>query len=808
MAAAGSRQASLILRLVDEVSRPAAAISGALRGVNGAINQLTGVVTAPARVLRNAGRSFRRHSTEIAGASVPLAMGLGKAAESVYGFEKAGNRMEAFGLLTDEQRARLEDEAQFLNKFFPQTNKGIIEAAAELFRAGLSYEQALGALKGTLQLSLAGDIATERAADIATNIMYAMKLPMETYEQVQTSLQRVNDLLAYGASKSNTDIALMSDTFRYVAPLAATAGMKIEEVTALTMELAKAGIKGAEAGVALRSALVRMAKPTKPMLAAFSRLNIDMKDFVKYKERIEASSIVASLLPDGYDLSDLSGEIQAILDDKALGAAPQRMIAQLSDLIVGAIGDESVRDTVSSSIADAVLAGAQEVDLVKLLGVLRDKGATITDIAQIFDVRMGSRLAAILYNDLDAVIEDVTAKYEGTAAKMAKAMTKGIVGVVLELEAALENMAITLAESGVLETVSKAMEAATDFLTELSKSNPKLLEFGTYAAMALAAAAPLGWALSGVASALALAANPITLIAGALGYLAYQNWDSVIAFGEGFKLGFLDNLDPNTIAAFESLASQLGGWLGEIDAALSDSEGWGKTGEWFGSDIAKGINWLVRDIQKLKEELQGLRDWWDSWGWGDEAPASRIGSGSGVSADDPTGLYKMLGVDPGEVTPSLGLNSEQLASEARQAAARAKQELDIVAYPKIDTSSIDAAIEKAGTFRRMLEGMGSVSSGAPASSTPAYGGPRAEGGAVRRGLAYTVGEEGTEVFAPKQNGTIIPNHALRGGGSVINNTFNITGADPKAVAKEIGNILDRQLERSRQLSLDDRPVLS
>lgn len=802
---ANAKQASLILQLIDKVSGPAKGIVGSLNLVNTAVRGFTGAAMAPTRALVSAGRSFRRHSTDVAGASVPLALGLGKAADAVYGFEKAGNRMQAFGLLTDPQRQRLEDEAQFLNKLFPQTNKGIIEAAGELFRAGLNYEQALGALKGTLQLSLAGDIDTQRAADIATNIMYAMKLPMETYEQVQSSLQRVNDLLAYGATKSNTDIGLMSDTFRYVAPLAATAGMQIEEVTGLTMELARAGIKGAEAGVALRSALVRMAKPTKPMMSAFGRLGIQMEDFVKYKDRIEASSIVASLMPEGYDLRGMAGEIQAVLDDKSLAAAPERMVAQLSDLIVGAIGDEAVRDNVSSALTDAVMAGAQQVDLLKLLKTLREKNATITDIAQIFDVRMGSRLAAILYSDLDKVVGDVSKNFGGTSAKMSEAMIKGIVGVVLELEAALENLAITLADSGVLTTVSETLKGATAFISELSKANPQMLEFGTYGGMALAAMAPLGLALSGMASALALVANPLSWVAAGLGYLAYQNWDSLIAFGNGFRLGFLDNLDPNTIAAFENLASNIGVWMGDINTALSDQGAMGAGGTWFGAKVAGEINAFVRDIHNLKAEIQALVDWWNGKG---ESPI-KLQATDGPMGDFwqnlgsmDTGKFLRHYLLPDAWNPDISM--DEYLAETRAAGEQANQALSVVATPIVNSSSIDAALAKAHSLNAALRGIGASATPPPPSGK--FGGARAEGGPVRRGLTYLVGEQGPELFSPGQSGGITSNHALGGGGGPLIGSLHIHGASANEVMAKLGATLDRALERSRQLSLDGRPV--
>ena len=596
---AAGKEARLIMRLVDGVSGPAKAISGALGRVNASTKALAGLALAPTRTLNNLSRSMRHHAADATVMSAAVTIGLTKAAEAVYAYEKEGNRMEAFGLLNEKQRATLEKEAMRLNKFFPQTNKGILEAASELFRAGLTYEQALGALEGTLQLSLAGDVETQAAADIATNIMYAMKMPMATMEEVQKSLAKVNDLLAYGATKSNTDIKLMSDTFRYVAPLAATAGMSIEQVTGLTMDLAKAGIKGAEAGVALRSGLVRMAKPTKPMLAAFNRLNINMKDFVQYKQKIEASTLTSSLLAEGYDLTHLNGQIQKVLDDKSLAAAPQRLLANLTNLVVGEIGDEAVRDKISETLQDAIIAGGQKVDLVKLLKVLQEKGATITDISQIFDVRMGSRLAAILYDDLDAATARVMQEYSGVAADMSQRMTKGIVGFVLDLDAALENSFVAISKSGVLDSVGLAMRRMSSSLNALSDANPQLLKLGTYAAIALAALAPLGFAASGIAASLALMVNPLSWVVAGFAYFGAVNFQSIGYWLKAFGKIFTDNLSPKVLTAFGKGVDYVKDSFKALTNAGRDGSAWAYTAKNWAEAAASAVNTLYDIGEKI-----------------------------------------------------------------------------------------------------------------------------------------------------------------------------------------------------------------
>lgn len=69
--------------------------------------------------------------------------------------------------------------------------------------------------------------------------------------------------------------------------------------------------------------------------------------------------------------------------------------------------------------------------------------------------------------------------------------------------------------------------------------------------------------------------------------------------------------------------------------------------------------------------------------------------------------------------------------------------------------------------------------------------PFAHGGPVWPGQSFLVGERGPELFSPKFHGDIIPNHALRAGGGVVNH-FNIDnrGADLGTTAKTAA-MLDR-----------------
>lgn len=495
----------LTVRLIDAITAPARAAANSIRGIGTAVDStnkrrlaIGGAINTMVTDVGKASDRLRRNvNTMTSGLSMPTGFLTFFGARAVYDFEKTSNALQAVTDTTDGQRKAIQNYAKELNELFPATNSEIMKGAYELGRAGFKYDQIMGSMKGMLNLALAGDIAIKESADIATNILTAMRLPMKTTEQAASSLKRVNDALAYSASNSNTDVRMMGETFKYVGPMAAAAGMSIEEVAAASMVMARNGIRASEAGVAMRSALVRMVRPTKPMLAALERMNVNVNDFVKGGRQISAQDIVSSLAVDGIDATTYAKQIEQVLNDPSLNNSLSKLTEKLTNVIGG---DGSVMDKskLAETITEALTAAGSEVDFFGFIRALREKGADLGDIARIFDARQGSRLITLLAGDLDKALSDVEGGSKGATDRMAKTMMKGIVGDWAEFEASFENLFVSIAESGVLKTASEAFKMAADALKSLSESNPKLLEFGTYALLIAAAIGPIALIGSGV----------------------------------------------------------------------------------------------------------------------------------------------------------------------------------------------------------------------------------------------------------------------------------------------------------------------
>lgn len=497
----------LTVRLIDAVAGPARTAANSIRGIGNAVDSTNArrlaIGGAVSTMVSDVGKQTqilkRNLHSMTTGLSMPAGFLTFFGARAVYDFEKTSNALQAVTDLTDEQRKTIQNYAKELNELFPATNSEIMKGAYELGRAGFKYDQIMGSMKGMLNLALAGDIAIKESSDIATNILTAMRLPMKTVEQASDSLTRVNDALAYSASNSNTDVRMMGETFKYVGPMAAAAGMSIEQVAAASMVMARNGIRASEAGVAMRSALVRMVRPTKPMMQALSRLNVDIDKFVKGGRQISAQDVVSSLAIDGIDASSFTKQIEQVLNDPSLNQSLSKLSAKLAE-VIGGDGSAVDKSKLAETITDVLTAAGSEVDFFGFIRALREKGADLGDIARIFDARQGSRLITLLAGDLDKALSDVEKNSKGATDRMAKTMMKGIVGDWAEFEASIENLFVSIAESGVLKTASEAFKLGADGLKSLAQSNPKLLEFGTYALMIAGVLGPIAIVGGGVIS--------------------------------------------------------------------------------------------------------------------------------------------------------------------------------------------------------------------------------------------------------------------------------------------------------------------
>ena len=84
------------------------------------------------------------------------------------------------------------------------------------------------------------------------------------------------DVLAAASSSANTNVGMLGESFKYVAPVAGAMGFSVEDISVALGLMANSGIKASQAGTSLRSMLSRLANPTKEVQGALDALGVSL----------------------------------------------------------------------------------------------------------------------------------------------------------------------------------------------------------------------------------------------------------------------------------------------------------------------------------------------------------------------------------------------------------------------------------------------------------------------------------------------------------------------------------------------------
>lgn len=776
------------------------------------------------------------------GVTTPAAWFGAKMIKDASEFAKARNMVEALGEATPDQSQFLAKLSQDLaGRYDAGGATGILKSATELLKAGFTFEQARGALEQVLAASaLAGDMTPTDVGASLSKTLTQFQMPMKTYEQAMKSSTIVTDRMVYAAVSTVASMKDISESFKFAGGVAATTGNSLDSVTAMVMAFAKSGVLASEAGVALRSAIVRLVKMPKGGMTALSRIGMNLGDYTQSRP-VTAEGIITNLKGDGLDASKAKSQISDILKNRG-GKDQATISAEITKAVQGAIGSSSAVDAgqIAESVNDAVSAAGSKVDITKFMTDLKKKFdagiATTGDIAQILEARHISRYMALLKADLPAMIDEITKKSDGYSQKQYKIANQGLPAVLLKLGAAWEKFRNTIVES-VGSDIANAFTRVAESLQSLSQSSPALLKTGVYLAAAAAAAGPLLFvpgavgrvgllAMQGLNLALLGLLLPIRLMAGLLGGAFVAGIARLSAMALGLRM-------LTALGAGATLAA-LGGSLLALGRSilLFPIVALRAIGLAMWALVANPVGLI---ITALVAALAALGVWvYNNWSGIKEFFAG-FGDGFMKGLGPATGAVKSLADGFGSVVNWLGQLLGPLDESGTKwrswgetvggvAASGVKKVIEAIEWL---IGKFASAIDGANKLGSAIKGaLGFGGSGVPAAPSVPLAGARAMGGPVSFGKPYLVGERGPELFIPGATGRIETNNTLRRltadgastvagsttnttatrGPTTVTNHWTINGADdPRAVAWQIDSRFE---ELMRRLETDQRGLLS
>lgn len=401
---------------------------------------------------------------QVLGASV---QGIKDVIQTGRDFESTMSRVRAVSQANVSDFQKLTNAAREMGATTKFSATQAAEGLEFLSMAGFTASQSTQALPGVLQLAAASGVELGRAADIASNALTAMGLKI-------SELGRVNDVLLSTTTGANVNINQMAESLKYAAPLAATTGTSIEQLSALIGALGNAGIQGSQAGTSLAGAMSRLLNPTTEVSKVLAELNVTtgkgLIDTLRQLEKAGATSAqIMKIFGEEAGRSILAiqtsggiGAVDKLIDrlNQASGMA-ERTAKMMSENLDGAIKNlssslESVRIDIFNESSDEM---RQIVDMVTqsirnneagfiAIGTAIENGAkavlTMTKNSDALTVVLrgveaGADAVTIVITTLGTMANSVALRFEYLASA-GTAMALALTGDIDKLSFALEDL--------------------------------------------------------------------------------------------------------------------------------------------------------------------------------------------------------------------------------------------------------------------------------------------------------------------------------------------------------------------------------
>ena len=223
------------------------------------------LVTSPVR------RVFGLLKSPLVAAGVTISAGAGIAdtVKTYADFEAAMSEVKAISGATSEEFAQLTEKANQMGAVTKFTASESAEAFKYMAQAGWDAKEMMDGIEGLMALAAASGEDLGTTSDIVTDALTAFGMAAK-------DSGRFADVMAMAASATNTDVAKMGETFKYVAPVAGSLGYSIEDTAVAIGLMANNGIKASQAGTSLRSLLTNLTHPVGQAADAIEELGISV----------------------------------------------------------------------------------------------------------------------------------------------------------------------------------------------------------------------------------------------------------------------------------------------------------------------------------------------------------------------------------------------------------------------------------------------------------------------------------------------------------------------------------------------------
>ena len=418
--------------------------------------------------LASIGKAFTVMGIAAVAAGTAITIGFVKKSVNAFiEFEQSLTRINAVMTELDAtQRQTLQQSIRDIAAESQFTARQVTDAATQLVFAGMAYDDLIGdedngitgAVSALVDFAIAAGTPVETAAEISMAALSGFGLEVK-------EMTRVMDVMMTTYTSAFVTLEELGQTMKFLAPTARAAGISIEEAAAAAGALGNAGLKGTIAGTGLRMSINKLLSPTDDARKVMDELGLSFFTLTPRGEtaqvalqglsgslrqstrELEATKFAVEALNN--ELSDLSIEQQR--NSLAIAEIRQRAARQgrtLTDQEIKTVErlqmaneDLSIQQQ-RLGIEQAVATKAQQknsktvadqkrlygslnrevqmqttglTSLVDVINQLEAAGATTSQVLEIFSVRGGTAIMALL-GQADAFRDLTEANYESQGA--------------------------------------------------------------------------------------------------------------------------------------------------------------------------------------------------------------------------------------------------------------------------------------------------------------------------------------------------------------------------------------------------------
>lgn len=455
-------------------------------------------------------------------------------------FEASMSKVQAISGATGDELEQLKAKAKEMGSTTKFSATESAEALQYMAMAGWKTEQMVNGLPGIMNLAAASgeDLAT--TSDIVTDALTAFGM------QASDS-GRFADILAAASSNANTNVGMMGETFKYVAPVAGALGYSAEDTAVAIGLMANAGIKASQAGTSLKTALANMAAPTKDMAAAMGQYNISLTN------------------SDG-TMKSLDEVMQNLRS--SLGGLSETEQTAAASTIFG-------KDAMAGMLA---IINASDGDFSKLTDAINDSSGA------------AEQMAAVMNDNLQGAIVIAQSGLEGLGISVYESLETPLKEAVQTATGMISQLQSAFDAGGLFGLVNAFGTVAADAITQLAGAAPQMIDAASmlivsFANGVAANSAQIGTAVLGIGAALAngvitiaptllnMGLQIVTAIGGAIIEQAPTMLTAATGLLQNLASGIAANL-PQLIPAALSMLTQITSGLREgagqlVDGALA-----------------------------------------------------------------------------------------------------------------------------------------------------------------------------------------------------------------------------------------------